>query len=197
MDWVKVIKLASHHGDGQTGKYYADCYRNQLQEKYEQLDEDDPRYLIFLNVVNGNHAGAHSTFRDLEEYYVAFSGLDRASHKDILGFGQDNKVVLKTQSPNFTAGRYNSSYVKNGEGAFDRSVDTEAKILERMYADLCKKGYTKSTAQGTIYIFTYYEPCPSCQQIGQQFQARFPFVEICIYYQTDNNKKAVSAYGTS
>lgn len=200
MDWVKIVKLNHknpHHGDGFTLEEIAERYERILEEKCQGLDTSDELFELVDGILGGNHATAHTSFATLQDYYVAFSSLNTTEEKIKIGFDKDLRIVTKNPVPKFVASAYNSTYIKDGEGAYVRDTDTEAKLLEKIYADLCSFGYNKETAHGTICIYTYYEPCPSCQDIGKQFQQKFDGIDITIYYKSDNSLKEVSSHGIS
>ena len=56
----------------------------------------------------------------------------------------------------------------------DRSVDSEAKILNNIAAKLGDN----TSASGTINLFTERAPCASCSNVIQQFQAKYPNITI-------------------
>jgi len=59
-------------------------------------------------------------------------------------------------------------------GAMTRAYDSEVKILEDVAKDL------KPDSQGTISLYTERPPCPSCRGVIQQFQDRFPGVQVIV-----------------
>jgi hypothetical protein len=59
-------------------------------------------------------------------------------------------------------------------GAIPTEVDSEAKRLEALAADL------PQDAQGTISMFSERGPCPSCRRIIQQFRALFPNINLIV-----------------
>jgi hypothetical protein len=57
-------------------------------------------------------------------------------------------------------------------GAMTRAFDSEVKILEDIAKDL------PPDANGTISLYTERPPCLSCQSVIQQFQQRFPGINL-------------------
>ena len=57
---------------------------------------------------------------------------------------------------------------------FDRAVDTEAKLLEKIASKLG----SNTTARGAIQLFTERAPCASCQSVINQFRERFPNIDL-------------------
>ena len=56
----------------------------------------------------------------------------------------------------------------------NRAVDSEAKILNNIAAQLGDN----TSASGTINLLTERAPCASCSNVIQQFQAKYPNIEI-------------------
>ena len=98
----------------------------------------------------------------------AFSRID-----NINSSGADLGFVLKKDNPIFTT---------TTVGNFDRSIDTEAKILEEI-AEQIGDNYSKA---GSIKLFTERTPCESCLGVIQQFKNRYPNIEITVYDNTYN-----------
>lgn len=63
-------------------------------------------------------------------------------------------------------------------GAAWRGFDTEAKILEDVATDL------PLDATGTVNIYTELEPCFSCASVIEQFQQRFPGIQVNVTWGT-------------
>ena len=55
-----------------------------------------------------------------------------------------------------------------------RDVDSEAKILNNVAAQLGEN----TSAKGTINLFTERAPCPSCSNVIEQFQAKYPNITV-------------------
>ncbi|CAN1210816.1 CMP/dCMP-type deaminase domain-containing protein [Tumidithrix helvetica PCC 7403] len=64
----------------------------------------------------------------------------------------------------------------------DRLMDTDAeyKVLSEI-ANILDKDYNDQ-AKGNLYLYTEYQPCESCNSILQQFQEKFLFVNIEIFW---------------
>lgn len=65
--------------------------------------------------------------------------------------------------------------------AYNRAIDSEAKILEDIAHQL---GYNKfcvdETVKGNVYLITERVPCPSCQDVIEQFKQMFPNVNVIV-----------------
>ena len=79
----------------------------------------------------------------------------------------------------------NNDNLINGPGAFDRGVDSEAKILEDIAHQL---GYNffgvDETITGNVYLITERKPCASCSDVIMQFEQMFPNINLvvkCLY----------------
>jgi hypothetical protein len=59
-------------------------------------------------------------------------------------------------------------------GAMTRAYDSEVKILESVAKGL------PSDAQGTISLYSERPPCSSCEGVIQQFQQRFPGINVIV-----------------
>jgi filamentous hemagglutinin len=60
----------------------------------------------------------------------------------------------------------------------DRIMDTDAeyKVLSAI-ADVLQTHYNRGV-QGKLYLYTERKPCESCQQVLQQFNQKFPNIEV-------------------
>jgi hypothetical protein len=78
-------------------------------------------------------------------------------------------VLRKKVGRRFSTSRINRQGEVDGENAFDRSIDTESKLLERA-ADVLIEA---PDARGTLKLFSGYPPCRSCRGVVEQFRAQF------------------------
>lgn len=84
----------------------------------------------------------------------------------------------------------NNDNVENGEGAYDRTEDSEVKLLEDIAHRLnMKKGTIDETMEGTIYLATDRAPCLSCSGVIDQFQKMFPNVKVVVIYKFVREEK--------
>ncbi|AFC33316.1 Rhs core protein [Paenibacillus mucilaginosus 3016] len=81
---------------------------------------------------------------------------------------------------NFTPQEVNTKDIINGEGAYSRKWDTEFKIIEDITDQL--KALKPEQRKGSIDIYTDREPCASCGPILEQFKARFPDIQVNVYF---------------
>jgi hypothetical protein len=80
---------------------------------------------------------------------------------------------------------FNTSVV----GAFDRYVDTEAKIFEELAGKLgaIKKAdgtivWGNTNAKGVVNLFTELEPCPSCNSVIEQFRNVYKDITVNVIW---------------
>ena len=120
---------------------------------------------------SGNMAVADVTIPGLPTEFKAFSQVQTASNKGALAAdGTDRGFsYLKPADQRLLHG-YQS--VKG----YDRSVDTEAKILE----DIASR--TQPSTQGSVVLYTQLTPCPSCQAIIEDFRRIRPNITLIVLY---------------
>jgi filamentous hemagglutinin len=70
----------------------------------------------------------------------------------------------------------------NSLRSIPRAVDSEAKILEEVAARLGNN----TSARGTMVIYSERNICTSCLGVMQQFQARYPNINITVYHNNGN-----------
>lgn len=89
-------------------------------------------------------------------------------------FGCSN---LRENNRVFSTKPVNSDNLVDGPRAYNRAIDSEAKILEDIAHQL---GYNRfcvdENVKGSIYLITERAPCPSCQEVIEQFGQMFPNV---------------------
>jgi RHS repeat-associated protein len=78
----------------------------------------------------------------------------------------------KMNPPGTVMAPENRIFTTKKSGAMTRDFDTEVKILEEVAKDLPKD------ARGTINLYTERKPCPSCKGVIEQFQQRFPNINL-------------------
>lgn len=61
---------------------------------------------------------------------------------------------------------------------YSRENDTEAKLLFEL-----SKNYLKAHSTGTIYLYTYREPCLSCDYYIINFMKSYPKIDLKIFYE--------------
>ncbi|HFJ9515278.1 hypothetical protein I6G54_10825 [Bacillus tropicus] len=64
-----------------------------------------------------------------------------------------------------------------------RNVDTEFKLLEKLAK------YVDSGDVGTIDLYTYYEPCLSCDYVIIQFTKKYPNIKVNVYFSEEYKPK--------
>lgn len=93
------------------------------------------------------------------------------------------QFALQPENQQFFTLKVNSENIIDGEGAWDRIVDAEAKIIEAIAQQLGE--YTQ--APGKITLYTDYPPCPSCQYVIRQFMSKYPNIKVEVIYSGGKN----------
>lgn len=70
--------------------------------------------------------------------------------------------------------------IVDGDGAWNRSCDSEFKILNEIALEL---SYNLN-ASGKIKMYSDLDCCPSCKYVIEQFQKKYPNINIEIIYKT-------------
>jgi hypothetical protein len=83
-------------------------------------------------------------------------------------------VSGKTSPPGTVSVPENPLFTTKPSGAMTRDYDTEVKLLEDVAKGL------PSDARGTISLYTERPPCNSCEGVIQQFQERFPRINLIV-----------------
>lgn len=141
---------------------------------------DEIRKDIKKDYPRGNAGAVITDIEGVTSEIIAYSGFNNAtspnkpSHPEYsFDFGEGARI--------FETMEVNTNNIINGEGAFDRGVDTESKILEDIAHQL---GYSKftvdETIKGNVYLITERPPCPSCQSVIEQFKQMFPNVNVIV-----------------
>ncbi|MGO0059663.1 deaminase domain-containing protein [Brevibacillus fluminis] len=140
-----------------------------VRDKKDNLRERLPVPLSY----KGNVGIAYVNISGLPRYFYAHSGYDSGSSGD---------PVLRRLSHLRTKRKFRTLSLPNKneprDQAYDRKVDTEAKILE----DIAWRIDYKRLTRGIIVLYTERKPCDSCHSVINQFRARFPRIQISVYY---------------
>ncbi|MEC0329136.1 deaminase domain-containing protein [Paenibacillus macerans] len=89
--------------------------------------------------------------------------------------------LLKPESEwNYTPRDVNPEDIVDGAGAYPRKWDTEFKILDDITNELNK--LKPEQRKGRIDLYTDREPCASCSPIIEQFKAKYPNIEVFVYF---------------
>lgn len=86
-------------------------------------------------------------------------------------------ISLRPVESEFKTLKVNPQQIIDGEGAWDRIVDTECKMLDEI-----SKKLNGRNAKGTIELFTELPPCPSCDDVILQFLNKYPNIEIKVIH---------------
>jgi filamentous hemagglutinin len=128
--------------------------RQELVEKYNPV------------TITGNIAVARNSIPGIASELKAYSALS---------FTPDGYVPT-LENRTFVTMSINSKGKVNGSRAWDRFVDTEARLLESIAATLGND----VTVRGTIDLHTFYEPCESCISVIRQFALKYKNIIINI-----------------
>ncbi|MFJ5566775.1 deaminase domain-containing protein, partial [Lysinibacillus xylanilyticus] len=135
--------------------------RGQLSNKYKS---------------GGNFAYAEVNISGVNKKdFYAHSGIQDAAKKipgtEEFSFQTSNPTFKAIEAPN-----------KAGK-SFLRDVDTEYKILN----DLAERIGTNYEAKGKVKLFTEKVVCDSCDQVIQQFNKKYPNIEVEVIHNSDNS----------
>ena len=86
-------------------------------------------------------------------------------------------ISLEPKNPIFETFHVNPKNIINGEKAYERSKDTENKILSEIAQNI-----TNKSTSGEIIIYTDLKPCVSCDNVFASFSEMFPNIKITILY---------------
>ncbi|MFD0589138.1 deaminase domain-containing protein [Paenibacillus sp. GCM10027627] len=115
--------------------------------------------------------------------YYAHSGISKMEDiEDSTARGkiQDISIEPLINDKVFTTLKVNKENIVDGDGAWDRSKDTEFKILNEIATSLGNK----RDAVGKITLYTDLDCCPSCNEVIRQFKETYQNIEIEVIYKT-------------
>ena len=116
--------------------------------------------------------GVTSEIKSYSKYNNSISN-PNVNHEYSYIFGENNRI--------FSTKPVNGANLVNGPSAYNRAIDSEAKILEDIAHQL---GYNKfcidENVIGNVYLITERAPCPSCQDVIEQFRKMFPNINVII-----------------
>jgi hypothetical protein len=109
--------------------------------------------------------------------YFAHSGIQSL---DKLSSAEAKKLAGISVRPE--KGRYytlcvNQSDIVDGPNCWQRTVDTEYKIIEEMVSQL-----PDTSAKGRVKLYTDLPPCASCWNVMKQFMAEYTNVHVQVLY---------------
>lgn len=92
------------------------------------------------------------------------------------------KSPIKKPKPRSAGGLFEPTVDARLAGWRTSVMDTDAeyKMLSRLGKLLRRVGWRVTT--GTVYLFTEYQPCTSCDGVIEQFRAMFPRVTVIVDY---------------
>lgn len=107
---------------------------------------------------------AHSSIQSLEDY-------SSAAAEKMAG------ISLRPEKGRFHTLCVNQNDVVDGPNCWNRSVDTEYKILEDLAARL-----PDPAVKGKVKLYTDLPPCASCWNVMKQFMAAYTNVRVQVLY---------------
>lgn len=115
---------------------------------------------------------------DKDEYFA------HSSIQSLDGFSAEQAAELEGISLRPEQGRYrtlcvNQSDIVDGPNCWQRSVDTEFKIVEDLAARMPDK-----EASGRLKLYTDLPPCASCWNAMKQFMAEYTNVNMSVLYRS-------------
>lgn len=132
----------------------------------------NPRY---LSPKNEDSLIAYSKISDpnspLNKYFVVSKPDGKRKYDTNLKVGSPRNII--TPYPDFLG------FGKPG-GAWLRHKDTEAMLLEEL-----SERFDKNT-EAVVHLFSYLEPCLSCDHVIAKFLEEFQFIDMFIYYFEDS-----------
>ena len=146
------------------------------------MDEliDDIRTDTGSSYPAGNAGAAVTEIDGVTSEVKSFSKINNTT-SDTSKLNHDYSYKFDDTNRIFDTQKVDTDNVVNGPRAFDRAVDTEAKILEDIAHQL---GYnTKavdSSVTGKVYLITERAPCASCADVISQFNEMFPNIEVIV-----------------
>lgn len=148
----------------------------EAEDEFEEKPIEDEDSLIFgLHYIRKspivyNYLYAHSQINKLDHPLLTY--IDFVPLQDNQFF---NTLVLNNKGETGTV--------------WDRKVDTESKILEKIYKDNSQL----SSVRLVVDIFTKYHPCESCMGVMNQFIEKMNessvHVEMSVYYENTSSKQ--------
>ena len=115
--------------------------------------------------------------------FFAHSGISKIEDiEDPIARGKVSDISIEPVEKDkiFTTKKVNKENIVDGDGAWDRSKDTEFKILNEIATSL---GNNRN-AVGKIKLYTDLDCCPSCNDVIRQFKAKYPNISIEVIYKT-------------
>jgi deoxycytidylate deaminase len=118
--------------------------------------------------------------------YIAHSGFNKPNTKGYIDnisidFTVAHLPELEERKQIFKTDWYGSRCV-DMEYKWDRNVDAEAKILEKIAFD-----YNNAT-EGKLILYTTLYPCPSCRDVIKSFENDYPGIKVTVFYKHRNLK---------
>lgn len=114
-------------------------------------------------------------------FFANSSVSDRSS----LFFRLNRDYVLTPEKEAQTFQTFHTNRKREIKIGTPREYDTEYKLLEKIATHL------KPEAQGKIVLYTYYEPCLSCDYVIIQFINRFKKIKMDVYFEKEYKDKGL------
>ena len=119
--------------------------------------------------------------------YCAHSGIKNLDSLDNLTLTTEQKAKLSNISVEpseanvkFSTLNVNRQNIVDGDGAWNRRCDSEFKILNEIAMGLGDN----VNVNGSIKLYSDLDCCPSCKGVIEQFQTKYPNIDIEVLYKT-------------
>jgi hypothetical protein len=166
---VEYHKMRTEIKARQRAKRSPSAYRNYLDELPGFEGGNDA---ILIHQVNGN---PNTEIRKCANSFVNDSSSSFANIR--VNFTGTYTLIPREPSQQFNYICTNK-HREIGVGHY-RNNDTEYKLLEYISTRISLHQV------GHIYLFTYYEPCLSCDYVIIQFAKKYPLIKIDVYFEEE------------
>ncbi len=175
----KNFDFSAFEGSGKASRLLDNSLDSKILAKVEEK-----RNLLSSKLKNKVNFGFAETDLDfpIDKEFFAHSSVQNSSDISSVVKDRIGKISYKAENPIFKTKKVNSENVIDGIGAWDRSVDTESKILE----DIAKQLKDHTDVTGKIKLYTDYKPCPSCQSVIEQFRKKHRNIEVEVIHKYEN-----------
>ncbi len=191
-DYKRVTRVRKFHysedTNGQVLRRISKQYKKRINLTARRKEKNDQDYsfeyrMSYPRFEGGNDAvleyvrPGRTTKVERFLYYANSAVNDRYSPFAMLG-GRRGQYTLIPAEPKFS--HFRTTRKREVNMGTLRENDTEYKLLERVTQDILSQD-----ERGLIRMYTYYEPCLSCDYVMIQFINMYPNIKIDVYYEED------------
>ncbi|MCM3653956.1 deaminase domain-containing protein [Metabacillus litoralis] len=113
--------------------------------------------------------------------FIAHSKVSNNQKNDPFDFMRDDFLSEGTGTYKLQV----NSHREIGKGSMERQRDTESKIIEKLIS-IFDPDFPDN--RGKVELYTYREPCLSCENHFIEFARLFPRIILTIYYEVPYNE---------